>query len=75
MRRRQPGNGIQQCRVDPTEDRGIRADAQGKRQNGDHRISRRFGDHPQAVPHVLPQGSHPVPLKSVRAWSGRTRDL
>src|SRR6266404_9886130 len=48
------GNWIQQCGIDPTENRGIRADTQRKRQDFNSCKPRRLRDHPQTVAYVLP---------------------
>jgi hypothetical protein len=50
----QPRNRIEQGRVDPGENRGVRADTQRERQDGNRRISRSLGDHSRAVAYVLP---------------------
>jgi hypothetical protein len=55
---RKAWNRIQERRVDPTEDRRVRSDAERKREYGNGRLSRRLADHPQCILKVLPQGCH-----------------
>ena len=59
VRAGEAGNRIEQCGVDPAENRGVRADAQREREDGDCGVAGRLRDHAQAVTNVLPERSHP----------------
>src|SRR5262249_49587271 len=59
LRAGQAGDRIEQSGINPSKNRGIRADAQRERQHGDRRIPRGLCNHSQAVTNVLPKGVHP----------------